>query len=136
MAYMLCPRSSQSVKLLLVSIMISWQTICYQRVTDSFPSDTTSLLSYGEVTELLLDETSPLARNFSEGLALLTTQSVTQTEEFEGQIENYIYRVIGFVQKLPGHNKFEELAILVDWTCKSMLDMDCHRLEKKKKVKI
>ncbi len=78
--------------------------ICKCNFFDDFRSidlDQQSLLGYGEVSELLLDKISLLPTSFSEGLVLLVTQSVTQSEEFRGRIENYIYRTIMFVRKLP-----------------------------------
>jgi len=110
----------------------------FKHVTESFPpnAEIESFLDETEFSKLLLDETSPLPKGFSENLALLVTQSVTQSEEFRGRLENYIYRTIEFFRKQPGYAKFEELVTLIEWIERSLMDMGCHRLEKLEKERL
>jgi ferredoxin len=65
----------------------------FKRIAESFPPEVGREVP---LSELLIDEASPLPKGFSEKLALLVTQSATQSEEFRGRIENYISRTVKF----------------------------------------
>ncbi|MFH0897852.1 MAG: hypothetical protein V1850_07415, partial [Candidatus Bathyarchaeota archaeon] len=102
----------------------------FKRVTKSFPPDAERELFLDErnVSKLLLDETIPLPRGFSEKLALLVMQSVSQSEEFRNKIENYIHRTIEFCRR-EGYTKFDELRTLIEWTERYLMGMGPRRLK-------
>lgn len=109
-------------------------TAGFKRVTESFPPvEDESFLDEDEISNLVFGKIVP----DSENLALVVTQSFTQSDEFTGKIENWIYGRSWFIRgrKKNQHNKFQELVNLIWWTERWLMQR-CQRLRGEEKERL
>ena len=109
----------------------------FKRVTESFPPVEDELfLDDEEILSLVSEKMMP----GSENLALVVTQSFTQSEEFRGKIENWIYGRTRFIRFFYGRktnqcNKFQELVNLIWWTERGLMQWS-QRLTREEKERL
>lgn len=108
-------------------------TAGFKRVTKSFPPvEDESFLDEDEISKVFGKMVPD-----SENLALVVTQSFTESDKFRGKIENWIYGWSWFIRgrKENQYNKFQELVNLIQWTERWLMQR-CQRLKEAEKERL